>query len=445
MSQIRWINLVINQPSLNFDETLTYQRSPFCYFVFSYQEYDVYFHALLYRLILVPNQHTHPMIGLVEAGLFSTHDDIVESERRLSSKEPSDNHVRLLMTDKCNLACTYCYGDAKTDGETLSFERIQALFNDLAPDRSLNVEFHGNGEPTLALPLIKETIVYLKERFNQLTLTIQTNGQFDDETAKWLIDSPIHVAFSIDGPKTIQLAQRPDATENAQSFETLIHNIEHFHQAGKGFQAICTITEYSLPQMDAIYSFLKSIGMKYFKINPLVKIGRATQSNNPIQNAPDSKTFAKQLALIAVKAYFDKILVDSDFLPSFHTKSAGCFRCGACSPSIVLSPNGSVIACADASLATTQENNPFIWGFCSIEKGLQVEPHRHDTLTHRNVLGMPSCKACFLRYHCSGACLIENYLETGTIETPSKKACGARQQFSITYFKTLVENLLRRS
>ena len=442
MDTIRWINLVINQPPLHFDAAQTYERSPFCHLVLTHHNQDVYFHTLLYRLILVPKTQDHPLSGLVESGLFSTHDNIVESERTLTTDNLSDTHVRLLMTDKCNLACTYCYGDAKVDGETLTLEQIKALFDSFSPHQTLSVEFHGNGEPTLALPLIKRATTYLTQRFDHLTLTIQTNGQFDNETAQWLIDSPIHVAFSIDGPKAIQLAQRPAANGDETSFETLIQNIERFHQAGKGFQAICTITEHSLPQIGAIYEFIKSLGMKYIKINPLVKLGRATQSNNPIQNAPNAKDFAKQLAIIAGIAYFDKILIDSDFIPSFHTKSAGCLRCGACSPSIVLNPNGTVIACADASLAATPENNPFIWGHCSVENGLVVDEPRREALRHRNVVNMPACEDCFLKTHCSGACLIENYLETGAMETPSSCSCAARRQFASTYFKTLVERLL---
>ena len=110
-------------------------------------------------------------------------------------------NLRLSVTDRCNLRCTYCMPEAEYTwlprGDVLTFEEMEALvdvFLDLGVDR---IRLTG-GEPLLRrdVPLLVERLA-TRSRITDLALT--TNGVFLADQAKALRAAGLHrVTVSLD-------------------------------------------------------------------------------------------------------------------------------------------------------------------------------------------------------------------------------------------------------
>ncbi|MDD1652459.1 MAG: 4Fe-4S cluster-binding domain-containing protein, partial [Methanomicrobiales archaeon] len=121
-------------------------------------------------------------------------------------------HYHLLLTDHCNLCCTYCRGkaflpDEAADGSDLNLDwtlpaEFQAdlgrLYAFLARDPSPVLTFYG-GEPLLRTDLIREIMDHAPvERF-----LIQTNGLLLSRVDPDLLLRFSTILVSVDGPRLL--------------------------------------------------------------------------------------------------------------------------------------------------------------------------------------------------------------------------------------------------
>lgn len=447
---IKWLNL--QQKATNYTPNFNADNYSFLPDIFHIKNIDdnyLFFAPLLLRIYLIPKKYITNLPPLkfdqkykeefIKSSLIMSTDKIKELVP--STKKPEySNHIRLLLTSGCGLNCSYCYGNAQKKGKTIKPELVTNLINNLPEKSSLTVDLHANGEPTLAIKKMKQIITIIKEKHPRASFNMQTNGLFNKKTADWLINNKIHTAFSLDGPEFIHNKQRPAYNPKVNSFKKLRKNLEYFQKNNQGFMTITTVTAYITPYLTEIYEFLKQQNIKYMKINPLVKLGKASLKNDELHDPPDIQYFAEQLAIIQEKAYFDKILIDSDFLPSFHIRQPSAYRCGATVPQIVLDHTGLILACSDGYYADEQNTNPFFWAKLHNQQ-IEVDNIKQNHLK-RSSLSMPSCIKCPLKWQCAGGCLVENYIINKNIETPSTEHCLAKILFMNNYFTSLAKRYL---
>ena len=91
----------------------------------------------------------------------------------------------LFPTNRCNLGCVYCYASSGPAGGPPLSEHdaavaIDRFFDELAPEVAhVSLSFHGGGEPTVALPVMRSTWRRFRERADQLGL--RAHGVNDHE------------------------------------------------------------------------------------------------------------------------------------------------------------------------------------------------------------------------------------------------------------------------
>jgi len=103
-----------------------------------------------------------------------------------------------MVTNRCNLACSYCYAQAKGRGMDMTGDIAgQALrLLDRAPGRTL-VELAG-GEPLLNFELIR---FLLKKYGGRFRFALQTNGLLlDAPKLDFLVEHGVGMGLSLDGP-----------------------------------------------------------------------------------------------------------------------------------------------------------------------------------------------------------------------------------------------------
>ena len=92
----------------------------------------------------------------------------------------SELGLYLLVTQKCNLGCTYCLGDNESyiNSSSMSFETIKktidSAVNSMLPNGTINFIYFG-GEPMLNWKLIKQAVVYIEEELKtSFKINLQT-------------------------------------------------------------------------------------------------------------------------------------------------------------------------------------------------------------------------------------------------------------------------------
>ena len=126
--------------------------------------------------------------------------------------------LTLIITQRCNLRCVYCYGQGgdKSDGdmpEETAFAAVDWLIKQSGAQSNLTVAFFG-GEPLLNFPVMRRTVEYAKLRCAQagkeISFSLTTNATLlGDEESCWVAREIGSVAVSCDGPRDIHDARRP--------------------------------------------------------------------------------------------------------------------------------------------------------------------------------------------------------------------------------------------
>ena len=127
----------------------------------------------------------------------------------------------LNVTNKCNLACTYCYeygedkivdtkyGDQpKFMAEETAKESVEFLLEESRGQEVAHITFFG-GETLLNFPVLQDTVAYARRRAaeegKRIEFSLTTNATLlRPEIIEWLADNQIGVTISIDGPKEVQ-------------------------------------------------------------------------------------------------------------------------------------------------------------------------------------------------------------------------------------------------
>ena len=111
--------------------------------------------------------------------------------------------ILLVVTNRCNLKCTYCYEINKNCHE-MSFETAKGIIEREVSLKDLKlIEFHG-GEPLLNFSLIKDICEWFWNTYPELDTKffLTTNGtQFNESNLLWFEENhkKIACALSLDG------------------------------------------------------------------------------------------------------------------------------------------------------------------------------------------------------------------------------------------------------
>ncbi len=127
----------------------------------------------------------------------------------------------LNVTDKCNLACTYCYEYGEDKIVDTTCDPAPAYMSEETARKSVDFMFEHSGELPVAhltffggetllnFKVLKKTAAYARERAKELgkdvDFSLTTNGTLlREEVIDWLADNRVGVTVSIDGPKETQ-------------------------------------------------------------------------------------------------------------------------------------------------------------------------------------------------------------------------------------------------
>lgn len=173
--------------------------------------------------------------------------------------------VCLVLTHRCNLACSYCYAGEhhKTDMDDATIDRaVDLLYSDGATDAELS--FFG-GEPFLAFGAMQRAVARAETaaaaRGARLTIQCTTNGAaLRHEHLAFVRGSRMRTTVSIDGVREAHDLHRPRAG-GGSSFDQVLGGLRALQGAGCRPDAMMVISPETAPYLYRSVSWLWAEGV----------------------------------------------------------------------------------------------------------------------------------------------------------------------------------------
>lgn len=202
------------------------------------------------------------------------------------TKKPVDDDPRpfsltLLSSDRCNLACKYCYLSMAPNqrpsrlGLDLAHQTIRDAFQQAA--NSILIDF---GEIAVNYPFTRDLVLYA-ERLGQefpdkkLILAIQTNGTtLTGDILDFLEEHKVIIGVSLDGPRHINDVMRISPSGRG-SHARIESGLQEIIRRGMEHIVLCTVSAINIGSATEILDYVLDLGVAHFSFKPVIKRGNA--------------------------------------------------------------------------------------------------------------------------------------------------------------------------
>jgi len=336
------------------------------------------------------------------------------------------NTMVLNVTNKCNLACTYCYeyGDDKIVdtqygkqpkfmSEETAEESVEFLLRQSGEQPTAHLTFFG-GETLLNFPLLQKTVAYANRRAaeegKRITFSLTTNATLlKPEIIRWLADNDIGVTISIDGPKPVQDGLR--VFHNGRgTYDVVLPKIKELlatHRS-RPIGARVTLTQKHLDVLDIYRHLTEEVGFFEVGLAPVT-----TQEHRDYAITPESKSHMLRQFEELAEEWLEHALRDehhgftnvTDTIEEIHKGVSKAYGCGAGLGLMGVATDGEVALCH--RFAGSPEHT-----IGSVSEGVDREKQERFLVDH-HIAEKTDCHKCWARPICSGGCYHEAHVQYG--------------------------------
>jgi uncharacterized protein len=362
---------------------------------------------------------------LRELGLFEPADDRPAPPRAHAQASYKPTQVTLFMTGRCNLHCSYCYARGGDTDDVMEWDVAKAAIdfvveNALATQAGeIAVIFHGDGEPTLAWPLLERCIEYAEDRAAVEGLTCRfeagMNGIIADKRVRWLAPKLSNLTISLDGPPDIHDAQRPlasvarepsvsaaleGAAPATTSSKIVLRTLRILDELAVSYGIRCTVTTRSVLRLPEVVDYICGVSSaSAIQLEPSFPVGRALETDEPVL---DPGTFVRGfLAARLVARRHGRRLVFAGARPDQVTNRF----CEALSGAFNVTHDGRVSSCYEVFSKDDERSPLFALGALDRTAGrFVVDLDRVTEKSRWSSIEKAPCQTCFAQVHCGGDC-----------------------------------------
>ena len=342
------------------------------------------------------------------------------------------------VTTGCNLACIYCFADARPAplGGTATIELAELFIDRIAEYRAnartnipFIIEFTG-GEPLLNFKVIRHTVDYAERTYGDLLnarYVIQSNlTLLTNEIIEYIKQHNIGLGVSCDGFDAVHDKQRPfmNGRGSHQVVETNMMKLHGLNPDNSG-GVITVITQESVNKMPEIFLYLYLCGCREMILRPKEAIGRGAMNPHKASLAHlYVEGLFNVLSSVITPLYYQRgELIKERYLSLtfqhlFHPYRAFmCERspCGAARNICIVQPNGDVYSCNQSA-----DDTKFLLG--SIIRTPFKDILKSDIaqmLGNRTVDKIDECRVCTFRSWCSSPCPLVAFRKYGSMMAKS--------------------------
>ena len=145
--------------------------------------------------------------------------------------------ISLILTQRCNFECTYCFAHDARGKETMTQEDVAFIIDSWAaePIPHQKVTFIGGGEPTIVWDLLEWAIKYVRKKLGDVKIVLVTNGSLiSHDRLLFLRDAKVQISLSFDILPEIQEGQRRIYHSGKSSFKAVDTFIRDVIQTNAG-------------------------------------------------------------------------------------------------------------------------------------------------------------------------------------------------------------------
>lgn len=314
---------------------------------------------------------------------------------------PSKNRLVIILSQICNLACTYCYAHEARSKEILSKDKLKVAYDATLADenKSKHFSFIGGGEPFVTWDIIEWSINYInshKANEDKVSFSITTNTTlFNEHSIKFCKEHNIHIGVSFEIVKEIQDNQRPFYKSDASTFDVIHKNLGLLIENGISFGIRSTITKLNVALMPEMVNFVAD---NY----PNQKRLHFEQVTDPSQNNTE---FYNEFVEYFFKA---REIGKKRGVEVYNSISNSVFRIRErfCNGETCITPTGSIVACHRISSEKDKDYTTFNYGQIDTDSLFfdMSKYQRYLDFAHEK---MPECNGCYAYWHCAGICPME--------------------------------------
>ena len=312
----------------------------------------------------------------------------------------SSSTLYLLLNEKCNFHCRYCYSAEGRSKDEMSLGQMKtALEYFLSAGRnapeSRTVMFIGGGEPTLSWELVKQGTEYAESLALQngikLMMRLSTNGSIlNDEMVAFYKKHHFQIQYSFEVLKDVQEYQRG-------SFDAVDKNLKRLLLEGIHCNTRSTIT---IENVDRIEEMVEFCHLHYPAIDRLIC--------EPVVD-PD---YFSSVALVDEyqKRYFESFkkglyLAMKYGLPlsSSNYGSIRQLRERFCYNLLCVTPFGTLTTCPNVSSPREKNYEQVIVGNIKNNR-IVFDDEAYRRMTVPYIHTDEKCKGCWAKWNCGGGC-----------------------------------------
>jgi SynChlorMet cassette radical SAM/SPASM protein ScmF len=339
---------------------------------------------------------------------------------RVNPYAPSLTQLYFYLTEGCNLACRHCWLTPKLDptGERYPVLAVDRFICAITEARYLGLETVKltGGEPLLHPAFLNLLDIVRREG---LEVMIETNGVLmTPRIASAIASLPgKFVSVSLDGTN----AETHEWVRGVRgSFEATLQGIHHLVEAGVRPQIIMSLMRCNAHQISDMIHLAEQVGagsLKFNLVQPtargevLHRMGQALRMEELVQLG--QHVYLELAPTTDLSLYFDLPLA---FRPlSSMANGDGCWTCGIFNILGVL-PTGHYALCGIG------ERIPdLVFGEVGMDAlsdvwlgNMMLQSLRANVPDHLRGV----CEGCFMRAQCLGACIAQNYYQSGDVTSP---------------------------
>jgi uncharacterized protein len=315
----------------------------------------------------------------------------------------------LLLTNRCNLRCVYCYADAGVGPAREMPEAIGHAAIDQVCQQAVQqgldrfrVDFHGGGEPTAAWRPLQACAAHARTRPLPAVVSLTSNAAWSPAVRDWIIQHVDELSLSVDGGPATQNRNRPLA-QGGESFGLVDANLRALDDAGRTYGVRVTASPPWDPLADDVRSLCEHPGCVAIQVEPTFDTRRGGHRLAP--TVEDCQSFvAAFVAAFEVGRALGR--------PVFYSGA----RVGVQAATFCEAPYGALIVTPEGNLSTCYEVDGPRHPLFSISHigrilgdRIEVDDERRAALHALMAQRRQVCDSCFCASSCAGDCYTRTF------------------------------------